>query len=85
MSLKLHYYCFFFLDDKVMEAESISGLGQVYQQMGEYATALRYHQNDLEISEHLGMAILQSRACGNIGNQLFHPIRTGVLMKFLLN
>lgn len=50
-----------------MEAEAISGLGQVYQQMGEYAIALRYHQNDLEISEHLGMPLLQSRACGNIG------------------
>lgn len=50
-----------------MEADSICGLGNVYQQMGEYATALRYHQNDLDIAEQLEMPILQSRAYGNLG------------------
>lgn len=55
-----------------MEADSISGLGAVYQQMGEYATALRYHQNDLDIAEQLGMPVLQSRACGNLGKLNFY-------------
>lgn len=50
-----------------MEADAISGLGSVYQQMGEYTTALQYHQNDLKISEELGLPLLQSRAYGNIG------------------
>lgn len=54
-------------DDKIMEADSISGLGYVYQQMGEYLSALRYHQNDLEIAEQLEIASMQCRACGNIG------------------
>lgn len=54
-------------DDKIMEADAISGLGTVYQQMGEYATALRYHQNDLDIAEQLGVPSIQSRACGNLG------------------
>lgn len=52
-----------------MEADSISGLGYVYQQMGEYMTALRYHENDLEIAEQLEIASLQCRACGNIGKK----------------
>ena len=56
-----------YLGDRLMEAEAISGLGTVYQQMGEYSTALRYHQNDLDIAEQLGTPTLQSRACGNIG------------------
>lgn len=55
------------LGDRVMEADSASGLGCVYQQMGEHATALRYHQADLELAEQLGMPGLQSRACGNLG------------------
>lgn len=50
-----------------MEAEAISNLGTVYQQMGEYATALRYHQQDLEMAEQLNLPMLQSRACGNLG------------------
>lgn len=58
----------FFLDDKIMEADAVSGLGAVYHQMGEYATAIKYHQNDLEIAEQLGIAHLQSRAFGNLGS-----------------
>lgn len=50
-----------------MEAEALSALGTVYQQMGEFSTALRYHQQDLEIAEQLSIAALQSRACGNLG------------------
>lgn len=50
-----------------MEADAISGLGSVYQQMGEYNTALQYHQNDLDIAEELGMPNLQNRAYGNLG------------------
>lgn len=56
-----------FTDDRIMEAEALSSLGTVYQQMGEFATALSYHQQDLEISEQLQLPILQSRACGNLG------------------
>lgn len=55
-----------------MEADSLCGLGNVYHQMGEYATALRYHQNDLDIAEQLEMPVLQSRACGNLGFILPH-------------
>lgn len=50
-----------------MEAEALSNLGTVYQQMGEYTTALRYHQQDLEMAEQLNLPTLQSRACGNLG------------------
>lgn len=57
------------VDDKGMEADAISGLGTVYYHMGEYATALRYHQNDLQIAEELNASHLQSRACGNLGNE----------------
>lgn len=50
-----------------MEADSACGLGNVYQQMGEYSNALRYHQADLDLAEQLGMPQLQGRACGNLG------------------
>lgn len=50
------------------EADAACGLGQVYQQMGEYSTALRYHQADLDIAEELGLAAIQGRACGNLGS-----------------
>lgn len=50
-----------------MESEALCALGNVYHQMGEYTTALKYHQSDLEIAEQLDMPSLQSRACGNIG------------------
>lgn len=56
-----------FVDDRVMESDAVNGLGMVYHQMGEYTTALRYHQSDLEIAERLGMSSLQCRACGNLG------------------
>lgn len=49
------------------EADAACGLGAVYQQMGEYSTALRYHQADLDTAEELGLAVLQGRACGNLG------------------
>lgn len=55
------------LKDKVAEADAACGLGAVYQQMGEYSTALRYHQADLDTAEELGLAVLQGRACGNLG------------------
>jgi len=35
--------------------------------MGELATALRYHQSELEIAEELELLNLQARACGNLG------------------
>lgn len=60
-------YSFLFADDKVMEADAMSGLGTVYYHMGDYNTAMRYHQNDLQIAEELSMSNLQSRACGNLG------------------
>lgn len=57
------------VDDKIMEADAVSGLGSVYHQMGEYTTSLKYHQNDLDIAEQLGIAPLQSRAYGNLGKK----------------
>lgn len=57
----------FYLDDKVMEADAICGLGLVCYQMGEFSTALQYHMNELGISEQLEIPNLQSRACGNLG------------------
>lgn len=56
------------LKDRVAEADAACGLGQVYQQMGEYATALKYHQVDLDIAEEMSLAGLQGRACGNLGS-----------------
>lgn len=58
---------FVYPDDRIMESEALCALGNVYHQMGEYTTALKYHQSDLEIAEQLDMPNLQSRACGNIG------------------
>lgn len=50
-----------------MEAETSSCLGSVYQQMGEFSSALRNHQHDLDIAERIGVPQLQGRACGNLG------------------
>lgn len=55
------------MKDRLGEADAACGLGQVYQQMGEHATALRYHQMELDIAEELELLTLQSRACGNLG------------------
>ena len=52
--------------DKPAEAEAASGLGSVYQQMGEYSAALQYHQLDLKISEEILSPSAQGRAHGNI-------------------
>ena len=56
------------LKDRVAESDAACGLGQVYQQMADYSTALRYHQTDLETAEELKLPMLQGRACGNLGN-----------------
>lgn len=56
------------LKDRVAESDAACALGQVYQQMADYATALRYHQADLETAEELKLASLQGRACGNLGS-----------------
>lgn len=56
------------LKDRVAESDAACGLGQVYQQMADYSTALRYHQADLETAEELKLAPLQGRACGNLGS-----------------
>lgn len=50
-----------------MEADAVSGLGAVYHQMGEYGTALKYHQSDLDIAEEIEIPALQARAFGNLG------------------
>lgn len=55
-----------------MESDAVCGLGMVYHQMGELATALRYHQTDLEIADLLKISVLQSRACGNLGMNIMH-------------
>ncbi len=52
----------------MVESDAACGLGQVYQQMADYPTALRYHQADLETAEELKLAPLQGRACGNLGS-----------------
>lgn len=56
------------LNDRVAESDAACGLGQVYQQMADYSTALSYHQTDLETAEDLKLPMLQSRACGNLGS-----------------
>lgn len=56
------------LKDRVAESDAACGLGQVYQQMADYETALHYHQADLETAEELKLAPLQGRACGNLGS-----------------
>lgn len=58
--------CYRELGDKLCEAEAACGLGTVYQQMCEYATALRYHELDLRIAEELTNPAEQGRAHGNI-------------------
>lgn len=52
--------------DKQAEAEAASGLGSVYQNMGEYSAALQYHQLDLRIAEEIVNPAVQGRAHGNI-------------------
>ena len=56
------------MKDRVAESDAACGLGQVYQQMADYSTALRYHEADLETAEELKLPILQGRACGNLGS-----------------
>lgn len=56
------------LKDRIAESDAACGLGQVYQQMADYSTALRYHQADLETAEELKLPVLQGRACGNLGS-----------------
>ena len=50
-----------------MEAEASSGLGCVYQQMGEHTKALQYHTIDLQLAEETKNSTDQCRAYGNLG------------------
>ena len=55
------------LKDKHAEASSASGLGQVHAKMGDWASALTYHQLDLGLSEEVGDPAGQIRALSDIG------------------
>ena len=60
-------FCCRTLEDEAGEAAALSGLGEVYQSMGEFSTALRYHQDHLNISQRLGDRPAQLRAYLNLG------------------
>ena len=53
--------------DEAGEAAAASGLGEVYQAMGQHDTALEYHMLDMEIGQRIGDKAAQIRASGNIG------------------
>ncbi|XP_026681629.1 tetratricopeptide repeat protein 28-like [Diaphorina citri] len=56
------------LNDKVGQSDAVCGLGNVYQQKGEFQTALQYHQTDLELGLSLDLTAAQTRACGNLAS-----------------
>ena len=64
---KIHILFFRESSDESGEAAAASGLGCVYQAMGQHSTALDYHLLDLEIGQRLGDKTAQIRASANIG------------------
>ena len=44
--------------DEAGEAAAASGLGEVYQAMGQHDTALEYHMLDMEIGQRTGASFL---------------------------
>jgi tetratricopeptide (TPR) repeat protein len=50
------------------ESGTLGNLGIAYQLLGEYRTALKYHEQSLALDKKLGNRLQEARALGNIGN-----------------
>jgi tetratricopeptide (TPR) repeat protein len=50
------------------ESGTLGNLGIAYQLLGEYRTALKYHEQSLALDKKLGDRLQEARALGNIGN-----------------
>ncbi|PFX24738.1 Tetratricopeptide repeat protein 28 [Stylophora pistillata] len=53
---------------KAGEGESYGNLGNTYQSLGEFKTAMEYHQRQLEISKEVGAKAGEGESYGNLGN-----------------
>ena len=49
-------------------AESYGNLGNVYHSLGQFKTAIEYHQRSLEIAKEVGDKAEEGRSYGNLGN-----------------
>nr|XP_058969439.1 tetratricopeptide repeat protein 28-like [Pocillopora verrucosa] len=54
--------------DKAGEGASYCNLGNAYQGLGEFKTAIKYHQRDLEIAKEVGDKAGEGASYGNLGN-----------------
>ncbi|CAH3159586.1 unnamed protein product [Pocillopora meandrina] len=52
----------------IVTANSSSNLGNAYQSLGQFKTAIQYHQRHLEIAKEVGDKTGEGRGYGNLGN-----------------
>jgi tetratricopeptide (TPR) repeat protein len=55
------------IDNKQIEGNKLGNLGNVYNSLGEYRTAIEYHQKQLEISRNIGDKQGESNSLSNLG------------------
>ena len=56
------------MGDKVGEGMSYGNLGNAYQRLGQFKTAIQYHQRHLEIAKEVGDKAGEGASYGNLGN-----------------
>ena len=56
------------MGDKAGEGKSNVNLGCAYDGLGQFKTAIKYHQRDLEIAKEVGDKAEEGRSYGNLGN-----------------
>ena len=52
---------------KALEEISYGNLGNAYQSLGDFKTAIDYHERDLKIAKEVGDKAGEGRAYGNLG------------------
>ena len=56
------------MEDKAVEGRSYCNLGNAYQDLGEFKTAIKYHQRHLEIAKEVGDKAGEGKSYCNLGN-----------------
>ena len=56
------------MGDKAGEGVSYGNLGNAYQGLGKFKTAIEYHQRHLEIAKEVGDKTGEGRSYSNLGN-----------------
>ena len=56
------------MGDKAEEGGSYGNLGNAYRGLGQFKTAIEYHQRHLEIAKEVGDKAGEGRSYGNLGN-----------------